>query len=67
MGSVAMSLKKLVNDKAIWDALTEELDGRISATHKTLESLTDTSEIYRCQGYIQALRKLKYLRDVVNG
>lgn len=62
-----MSLKKLVNDKAIWDALVEELDGRIANTHKTLESLTDTSEIYRYQGYIQALRKLKYLRDVVNG
>ena len=62
-----MSLKKLVNDKGIWDALVEELDERISNAHKTLESLTDTSDIYRCQGHIQALRKLKYLRDVVNG
>ena len=67
MGSVAMSLKKLVNDKAIWDALVEELDERISTAHKTLESLTDTSEMYRCQGYIHSLRKLKYLRDIVNG
>ena len=67
MGSVAMSLKKLVNDKDIWDALVEELDARISTAHKTLESLTDTSEIYRCQGYIHSLHKLKYLRDIVNG
>jgi|TARA_R110000765_G_scaffold213739_3_gene318750 hypothetical protein len=62
-----MSLKKLVNDKAIWDALVEEFDERISTAHKTLESLTDTSEMYRCQGYIRSLRKLKYLRDIVNG
>ena len=62
-----MSLKPFVNDKAQWDAFCAELDERISSTHKTLESLTDISEIHRCQGYIQALRKLKYLRDVVNG
>ena len=67
MGSVVMSLKKLVNDKAIWDALVEEFDERISTAHKTLESLTDTSEMYRCQGYIRSLRKLNYLRDIVNG
>ena len=64
---MVMSLKKLVNDKAIWDALVEEFDERISTAHKTLESLTDTSEMYRCQGYIRSLRKLKYLRDIVNG
>jgi hypothetical protein len=29
--------------------------------------MTDTAEMYRAQGNIQALRKLKYLRDAVNG
>jgi len=65
-GLLAMSLKTLVNDKPAWDAFLEELDLRISAQHKSLENMTDTAEMYRAQGNIQALRKLKYLRDKVN-
>lgn len=62
-----MSLKSFVNNKEQWDAFTKELDERISATHKSMEGITEPADLYRGQGYIQALRKLKYLRDVLNG
>jgi hypothetical protein len=66
-GSAVMSLKKLVNDKQIWDAFLVELEDRISGNHRSMENLSDTAEIYRHQGAIKALRQLKYLRDYVNG
>jgi len=64
---VVMSLKRIVNDKEVWDAFIEELEDRISANHRSMENLSDTAEIYRHQGAIKALRQLKYLRDYVNG
>jgi hypothetical protein len=66
-GSAVMSLKKLVNDKQIWDAFLVELEERISSTHRSMENISDTAELYRHQGAIKALRQLKYLRDKVNG
>jgi hypothetical protein len=66
-GLAVMSLKRLVNDKQIWDAFIEELDGCISSTHRSMENISDTAELYRHQGAIKALRQLKYLRDKVNG
>ena len=66
-GSLVMSLKKLVNDKQIWDAFLVELEERISTQHRSMESVTDTSELYRHQGAIRTLRQLQYLRDKVNG
>ena len=62
-----MSLKRIVNDKEVWDAFLEELEDRISGKHRSMENLSDTAEIYRHQGAIKALRQLKYLRDYVNG
>ena len=62
-----MSLKKLVNDKELWDAFTKELDECISHQHKSIETISDPVEVYRCQGKISAYRNLKYLRDKVNG
>jgi hypothetical protein len=62
-----MSLKRIVNDKEVWDAFLEELEDRISANHRSMENLSDTAEVYRHQGAIKALRQLKYLRDYVNG
>lgn len=62
-----MSLKRIVNEKEVWDAFLEELEDRISANHRSMENLSDTAEIYRHQGAIKALRQLKYLRDYVNG
>lgn len=62
-----MSLKGIVNDKNLWDALQEELDARIAMAHKSFENTLLAEDMYRYQGEIRALRKLKQLRDKVNG
>jgi len=62
-----MSLKILVNTKDIWDALLEELEERIQFSHKQLEQAQDEKELYRLQGDVRTLRRLKQLRDKVNG
>lgn len=62
-----MSLKPFVNTKPQWDAFCEMLDEEISMYHKRLEQSNSDVELYRTQGSVQALRKLKYLRDKVNG
>ena len=62
-----MSLKQFVNNKAEWDAFCDTLDADISIYHKRLEQSDNAVDIYRTQGCIQALQKLKFLRDKVNG
>ena len=62
-----MSLKSFVNNKAEWDAFCEFLDDQITILHKNLEQSDTLVDIHRTQGSIQALRRLKYLRDKVNG
>lgn len=61
-----MSIKKLVNDPELYGALLEHLDVMIAKEQKNLESLTDTTLVFRAQGAISALRKLKLLREAVN-
>lgn len=61
-----MSIKKLVNDVELYGALMEHLDVMIAKEQRSLESLTDTTLIFRSQGAISALRKLKLLREAVN-
>lgn len=62
-----MNLKPFVNDKYLYDDFLKELDDRISLFQKTLEQSNSMEEVYRSQGAIAALRKLKLLRDKVNG
>jgi hypothetical protein len=62
-----MSLKAFVNNKAEWDAFCEELDEMIGIMQKRLEQSEHVVEIHQTQGGIRALRRLKYLRDKVNG
>jgi hypothetical protein len=62
-----MSLKAFVNNKAEWDAFCQELDDNIAELHKRLEQSEHVVEIHKTQGGILALRRLKYLRDKVNG
>lgn len=62
-----MSIKKLVNDKPTYDAFIEELDGWIEKERKSLETCRETVDIYRHQGAIRILNRLKTLRDIVNG
>ena len=62
-----MSLKSLVNNKPTWDAFLEEMDSLITKEHKSMESISDTVEIYIHKGAIRTLRQLKYMRDRING
>jgi hypothetical protein len=59
-------LKTLANTKLQWDAFTEMLDYHIGLHQAKLEQATDMVEVYKAQGSIQALKKLKYLRDEIN-
>jgi len=62
-----MNLKKLVNDKALWDNFLEYLDDSIAKNHTALEQADNAVIIHRLQGAIGALRRLKYLREEMNG
>jgi tRNA splicing ligase len=60
-------LTDLVNKKNKWDAFNVVLDNYISFHQKTLEQSNDVAELHKAQGAIAALRKLKYLKEEVNG
>jgi hypothetical protein len=62
-----MSLKSFVNNKAEWDAFCEELDVLIDTQHRRMEQAEIVVDLHRAQGAIHALRRLKYLREQVNG
>ena len=62
-----MNLKKLVNDKPLWDNFVEYIDNAITKTHTALEQSDNHVVIHRLQGAIGALRRLKYLREEMNG
>ena len=57
------NLKPLVNHQL---QLNKYLDALIEQHHKAIEQVEDTVTMYRTQGAIAALRRLKYLRDEVN-
>ena len=61
-----MEIKRLVNDKVLWDSFNEVLEERIASAQKQLEQRTDPYIMYQLQGQIAALRGLKRLRDEVN-
>ena len=61
-----MSLKLLVNNPEIYNSFLEELDSKIAAEQKGLVEETEMLRVYRRQGAIQMLQKLKRLREDVN-
>lgn len=62
-----MNLSPLVNNKDLWADFLQEIDERIAASHKAMEQANDTQTLFRLQGEVQALRRLKMLREKVNG
>jgi hypothetical protein len=66
-GDNLIALKKIVNDKSVWVAFNKTLDEKINQVHVKMEQVQGEADIYRCQGEIAALRKLKHLRDEING
>tara|TARA_E500000318_G_C3500999_1_gene188355 strand:+ start:174 stop:371 length:198 start_codon:yes stop_codon:yes gene_type:complete len=62
-----MIIKKLVNDKPLWDGFLDVLNKKIDTAQRKLEQAVSMEDIYRAQGEIAALRRLTYLRDEING
>ena len=62
-----MIVKKLVNDKPLWDGFVGVLDEKIEVAQRKLEQETSIEGVYRAQGEIAALRRLTFLRDEING
>ena len=61
-----MSLKKLVNDKELYEEFLKHVDDLIYLQHKQMEQATEPVVFYRAQGALTTLRKLKLLREQVN-
>jgi hypothetical protein len=61
------TLKKIVNDKQLWETYLEYLEEKIHAAHIRMEQATSAESLYRMQGEIAALRRLKLMREEVNG
>lgn len=61
-----MTIKKLVNDKPLWDSFVEVINDKILVAQRKLEQETTMEGVYRAQGEIAALRRLIYLREEIN-
>lgn len=61
-----MSLKKLVNDKELYEEFLKHIDDLIYLQHKQMEQATEPVVFYRAQGAVTTLRKLKLLREQIN-
>ena len=61
-----MTIKKLVNDKPLWDSFLEVINNKIAVAQRRLEQETTMEGMYHAQGEIAALRRLTYLRDEMN-
>ena len=66
-GQILSKLKPLVNNNRQWEAFNDYIDATIGVHQNVLEQTSDTVLVHRQQGAIAVLRKLKYLRDEVNG
>jgi hypothetical protein len=64
---VVMSLKKWVNDKAAMDDFIKHLDDLIYIQHNIIEQADSSVDLHRAQGAIHTLKRLKLLRETVNG
>lgn len=60
-------LKPLVNEPNLWKAFTEYLDYLEAQNYDALINNKDTVELYRAQGKQDTVRKMKKLREYVNG
>ena len=49
------------------NSFNDYIDELVKQQHKILEQASDTTTLYRSQGAISTLNKLKLLRDEVNG
>ena len=57
----------MVGNNRQWEAFNNYIDAQIQTQQKALEQSTDAVLFHRQQGAIAALRRLKLIRDEVNG
>ena len=57
----------MVNNNHHWEAFNNYIEQLIIRQHKALEQSDNSILMYRSQGAIASLRRLKLLRDEVNG
>jgi len=57
----------MVGNSRQWEAFNSYIDYAIEQQHKSLEQAESPMLMHRSQGAIAMLRKLKLLRDEVNG
>jgi hypothetical protein len=55
----------MVNNQAQWSKFEAYLDFIIDQQHRTMEQTNESVQMYRSQGAIYQLRRLKLLRDEV--
>lgn len=60
-------LKGLTTNNSQWEAFCEMLEFNICEQQRKLEQAVDMSDVFKAQGAIASLRRLKYLKDEVNG
>jgi hypothetical protein len=61
------ALKPLASTPIQWQAFEEMLDYYVDIQHKSLEQNSEPVEIYRAQGAIIALKRLKQLKNEIKG
>ncbi len=57
----------MVNNNHLWQGFNNYIDALIEQQHKALEQSDNNIILNRSQGAIAALRRLKLLRDEING
>jgi hypothetical protein len=64
---ILSQMKTLVNNPQLMNSFNDYIDAVIKQQHRILEQSDNTATIQRSQGAVAMLRKLKLLRDEVNG
>jgi len=64
---VLQQIKPLVNNLKLLNSFNDYLDVQIQAQYKIMEQSNDMLTVHRSQGAVAILKRLKLLREEVNG
>ena len=64
---VLQQLKPLVNNPKLINSFNDYLEVQVQAQYKIMEQSNDMATVHRSQGAVAILKRLKLLRDEVNG
>lgn len=59
-------LRGVFNTHIVWESFTAILEDKARGYYKILEQAKDPVDMYRAQGALDALMKMKRLRDEIN-